>query len=292
MYFPYPPNVSDKMKINERSLSDFASFSDGTSKEGFLEKKGELNSSYKRRWFCLKGNLLFYFEKPGDKQPLGVIIVENCTLEVHDGERFAFCIQFPDIDTSGSTASKRTHILCAESEIELTKWMKAISSSSYAYMEMVVKQFEETVERLKSETEPESLDVAVAAVAAAGAVAGVVGMDQNSEACGERIAMLRNNKLSSSMKVRKRIEKEADDLQYLLPGPLESSKRSKSSENLSKLSQLARSPQFLRKKRDAMKDVPVKDYNRNDMSMEESGLTTFEHLHNKFGAAIWTKILT
>ena len=41
-----------------------------------------------------------------------------------------------------------------------------------------------------------------------------------------------------------------------------------------------------------MKDVPVKDYNRIDMSMEESGLTTFEHLHNKFGAAIWTKILT
>ena len=174
------------MKINERSLSDFASFSDGTSKEGFLEKKGELNSSYKRRWFCMKGNLLFYFEKPGDKQPLGVIIVENCTLEVHDGERFAFCIQFPDIDTSGSTASKRTHILCAESEIELTKWMKAISSSSYAYMEMVVKQFEEAVERLKSDTEPESSDVAAVAV-------GVVGIDQ---------------------KLKKTMEKESDDLHF------------------------------------------------------------------------------
>jgi len=260
------------MKINEKSLSDFACFSDGINKEGFLEKKGEVNSSYKKRWFSLKGNLLFYFEKPGDKQPLGVIIVENCTVEICDSERFAFCVRFPDIDSTGASTSKRTYVLCAENEDEMEKWMKAISSCSYAYIEMVVKDFEETLERLKSETEPES---------------------ESMEPACERIKSMRNNKLSSSMKVRKsRASKDKEeDMHYLLPGNLDVSKRSKSSENLSKLTHLARSPQFLRKKRDAMKE-PVKDAITLDDSTEESGLSTFEHLHNNFGAAIWTKILT
>jgi len=257
------------MKINEKSLSDFACFSDGVNKEGFLEKKGELNSSYKKRWFSLKGNLLFYFEKPGDKQPIGVIIVENCSVEICDSERCAFCLRFPDVDSTESSSSKRTYYLCAENEVEMEKWMKAISSSSYAYIEMVVKEFEETLQRLKSETEPEP-----------------------EPACA-RMMSIRNNKLSSSMKVKNSRTNKAkeEESHFLLPAEVDVPKRSKSSENLSKITHYARSPQFLRKKRDAMKE-PAKDALPSDAERDESGLSTFEHLHNDFGAAIWTKILT
>ena len=138
------------MKINEKSLLEYAYCNDGIEKEGFLQKKGEVNHSYKRRWFTLKGNLLFYFDKPGDKQALGVIIVENCSVEISDCDKFSFCIRFQDSD---GPAPSRTYVLCAESEREMEKWMKAITSSSYNYAQMVVKEFEKTLHRLKSEME-------------------------------------------------------------------------------------------------------------------------------------------
>lgn len=49
-------------------------------KEGYLMKKGEVNKGFQKRWFVLKGNLLFYFEKCTDREPLGVIILEGCTV--------------------------------------------------------------------------------------------------------------------------------------------------------------------------------------------------------------------
>lgn len=68
-----------KMKINEKNLCVFAT-SPPYDKEGFLYKRGEVNKSFQKRYFVLKGNLLFYFEKKGDKEPLGLIIVEGCTI--------------------------------------------------------------------------------------------------------------------------------------------------------------------------------------------------------------------
>lgn len=39
----------------------------------------QVSKTFQRRWFILKGNLLFYFEKKGEKDPLGLIILEGCT---------------------------------------------------------------------------------------------------------------------------------------------------------------------------------------------------------------------
>lgn len=69
------------MKINEKNLCAFAvSATYAADKEGYLMKKGEVNKGFQKRWFVLKGNLLFYFEKRQDKEPLGVIILEGCTI--------------------------------------------------------------------------------------------------------------------------------------------------------------------------------------------------------------------
>ena len=68
------------MKINEKSLVAFAVSNESVDKEGWLLKRADLNRNYQKRWFVLKGNLLFYFEKRGDKEPLGVIILEGCTV--------------------------------------------------------------------------------------------------------------------------------------------------------------------------------------------------------------------
>lgn len=69
------------MKINEKNLCAFAvSTTYVADKEVYLMKKGEVNKGFQKRWFVLKGNLLFYFEKRQDKEPLGAIILEGCTI--------------------------------------------------------------------------------------------------------------------------------------------------------------------------------------------------------------------
>ena len=44
----------------------------------------------------LRGNLLFYSEKKGDKEPIGVIILEGCTVELaeEETEHYAFKVGF------------------------------------------------------------------------------------------------------------------------------------------------------------------------------------------------------
>ncbi|KAH3889683.1 hypothetical protein DPMN_013745 [Dreissena polymorpha] len=60
------------MKINEKSLAKYAeSGARPPEREGYLLKKGDFHRSYQKRWFVLKGNLLFYFEKRIDKDPIG-----------------------------------------------------------------------------------------------------------------------------------------------------------------------------------------------------------------------------
>lgn len=68
------------MKINEKNLAAFATSATPVDREGWLVKRGEVNKGYQKRWFVLKGNLLFYFEKRGDKEPVGVIVLEGCTI--------------------------------------------------------------------------------------------------------------------------------------------------------------------------------------------------------------------
>lgn len=70
------------MKINEKPLCAYATSPTLVDKEGYLIKRGEGNKGFQRRWFVLKGNLLFYFEKRGDKEPIGVIILEGCSVGI------------------------------------------------------------------------------------------------------------------------------------------------------------------------------------------------------------------
>lgn len=133
------------MRLNERCVAEFSTSSAPTDKEGFLNKKGELNRGYQRRWFVLKGNLLYYFEKRSDKEPIGVVVLDNCHVELAEsGEPYAFQITF------GGDGS-RTYILGADTSKEMESWMRAITHSSYEYLKMMVESFESTLEKLTSE---------------------------------------------------------------------------------------------------------------------------------------------
>ena len=88
------------MKINEKNLIAIASGSNlATDKEGWLNKKNEVNKAFQKRWFVLKGNLLYYFEKKYDKEPVGLLIVEGCTVGKWIVLPFSWCFLFDfDLD--------------------------------------------------------------------------------------------------------------------------------------------------------------------------------------------------
>ncbi|XP_015268742.1 PREDICTED: sesquipedalian-1 [Gekko japonicus] len=131
------------MKLNERSLAFYATCDSPVDKAGFLHKKGERHTAYHRRWFVLKGNLLFYFEDRESREPVGVVILEDSTVELCDSsEEFAFAIRF-------GCAKSRTYVLAAESQAAMEAWVKALSRASFGYLRLVVRELEKQLEEMQ-----------------------------------------------------------------------------------------------------------------------------------------------
>ncbi|XP_070761006.1 sesquipedalian-1 [Enoplosus armatus] len=130
------------MKLNERSVAHYATCDSPPDKTGFLFKKGERNTAYHRRWFVLKGNMLFYFEERDSREPIGVIVLEGCTVELcESAEEFAFAIKF-------DCAKARVYKMAAENQAAMESWVKALSRASFDYMRLVVKELERQLEEI------------------------------------------------------------------------------------------------------------------------------------------------
>ncbi|CAF4957594.1 unnamed protein product [Pieris macdunnoughi] len=137
------------MKINDKNLCAFASSATPVDREGWLDLRGEVGKNYQRRWFTLKGNLLFYFDKKGDKEPVGVIILEGCTIELTEEESYSFKIVFP---CEGS----RTYFLCTNSQASMEAWMKALACASYDYMKLMVSELQRQLDEAQAEDAAEA----------------------------------------------------------------------------------------------------------------------------------------
>lgn len=130
------------MRLNERSVAYYATCDTPPDKTGFLFKKGERNPAYHRRWFVLKANMLFYFEERDSREPVGVIVLEGCTVELcESAEEFAFAIKF-------DCAKARVYKMAAESQAAMESWVKALSRASFDYMRLVVKELERQLEEI------------------------------------------------------------------------------------------------------------------------------------------------
>lgn len=130
------------MKINEKNLISFAASKSCIDREGWLGKRGEVNKSFQKRWFVLKGNLLFYFEKKDEKEPVGLVILEGCTVELAENEEtYAFKLVFHG-------AGNRTYILCANSQENMEQWMKALASASYDYVKLMVGELQRQLDEI------------------------------------------------------------------------------------------------------------------------------------------------
>ncbi|XP_050441769.1 sesquipedalian-1-like [Adelges cooleyi] len=138
------------MKINEKNLCAYSTSSSPIDKEGWLCKRGELNKGYQKRWFVLKGNLLFYFDRKADKEPVGVIILEGCTIELAENDdQFSFKIVFHG-------PNNRSYVLGAESQESMEQWMKALACASYDYIKLMVTDLQRQLQELEQTPAPSS----------------------------------------------------------------------------------------------------------------------------------------
>jgi len=90
------------------------------SREGWLTKQGGSIKTWKKRWFILKGNTLFYFKTRQDQDLTGSITLETaseCKIEKSGGKKFFFSV---------STA-KRTYVIWASKEDVRNDWVSAIN---------------------------------------------------------------------------------------------------------------------------------------------------------------------
>ncbi len=132
------------MKLNDRLLAKFATDYATADKEGFLLKKGEVNKGFQKRFFVLRGNLLFYFERRQDKEPIGVIIIENCRIELCSDETlpFPFQIVFEGVGT-------RKYVLAAETEDDMKAWMTKLTHAGHICITSMVNDLEERLADLQ-----------------------------------------------------------------------------------------------------------------------------------------------
>ncbi|XP_033208441.1 sesquipedalian-1-like [Belonocnema kinseyi] len=134
------------MKVNEKNMVAFATSATPVDREGWLNKRGEVNRGYQRRWFVLKGNILFYFDRRGDKEPVGMIVLEGCRIELaEDEEQFGFKIVF-------NGPNNRSYVLGAESQESMEQWMKALACASYDYMKLMVAELQRQLDTAEEET--------------------------------------------------------------------------------------------------------------------------------------------
>jgi len=137
------------MKINEKNLIYFAT-AEPYDKCGYLNKRGEVNRAWQKRWFILKGNLLFYFEKRYDKEPIGMIILEGCTVEMAEAEagsdQYCFKIIFHGLHN-------RIYVLSADSQTVMESWMKALTCAGYDYMKLMVAELQRQLRELEGKTD-------------------------------------------------------------------------------------------------------------------------------------------
>ncbi|KAJ3600907.1 hypothetical protein NHX12_031880, partial [Muraenolepis orangiensis] len=87
-----PPNLyesikSEPFKIPEDDGNDLTHTFFNPDREGWLLKLGGRVKTWKRRWFILTDNCLYYFEYTTDKEPRGIIPLENLSIREVDEPR-------------------------------------------------------------------------------------------------------------------------------------------------------------------------------------------------------------
>ncbi|KAF7261746.1 hypothetical protein EG68_00629 [Paragonimus skrjabini miyazakii] len=122
--------------LNPKTVIQFLSY-EREEKVGFLwKKRSEHKGSFKKRYFVACGNILAYYEKKLDRDPLGVLILEGHVIEMLDDLTMA--LRFP---TMGE--SSRSYVLRAESTTEIEQWMRVLSRSGIDFFTLTLEDLDD-----------------------------------------------------------------------------------------------------------------------------------------------------
>ncbi|CAC5359781.1 unnamed protein product [Mytilus coruscus] len=145
------------MRFNSKELTHIV-------EQGVVDKEGILSMKYKpegrifkkeetyiTRHCKLKGNLLFYYKNKESKnnrksssapylrtEPLGVLVLERCTIELDDEIDNAFIIVFE--------GDEPTYHFATRTETERDEWIQALHLSSYECLKMQLQSLREQIQ--------------------------------------------------------------------------------------------------------------------------------------------------
>lgn len=138
----YTSIQAEPFKIPEDDGNDLMHTFFNPDKEGWLWKQGGRYKSWKRRWFILNDNCLYYFEFTTDKEPRGIIPLENVDVRVVNEKskantfeifatRSGEVIKACKTDSDGRVVEGKHSVyrMSASWEEERDAWVKALSAS-------------------------------------------------------------------------------------------------------------------------------------------------------------------
>lgn len=131
----------EPFKIPEDDGNDLMHTFFNPDKEGWLSKQGGRYKSWKRRWFILNDNCLYYFEFTTDKEPRGIIPLENIKIRTIPDRNKQHCFELYSsgnevikackTDSEGKVVEGKHTVyrMSASTEDEKEDWIKCILQS-------------------------------------------------------------------------------------------------------------------------------------------------------------------
>ncbi|XP_063702865.1 uncharacterized protein LOC134832685 isoform X1 [Culicoides brevitarsis] len=137
----YDSIKTEPFKIPQDDGNDLMHTFFNPDKEGWLLKQGGRYKSWKRRWFILNDNCLYYFEYTTDKEPRGIIPLENIKVRSVQDRSKPHCfelyatenniIKACKTDSEGKVVEGKHTVyrMSAASEEEREEWIKCLNQS-------------------------------------------------------------------------------------------------------------------------------------------------------------------
>lgn len=93
-------------------------------KEGELKKQGHVVRNWKKRWFKIQNDMLFYFKDRGDAKPVGAVPLRMCRVNESDKGIGPFCFELT------SPRIGKSFLIQANNKNEVESWKKALEAGA------------------------------------------------------------------------------------------------------------------------------------------------------------------
>ncbi|KAK0132426.1 Cytohesin-2 [Merluccius polli] len=136
----YESIYNEPFKIPEDDGNDLTLTFFNPDREGWLLKRGGRVKTWKRRWFILTDNCLYYFQYTTDKDPIGIIPLENLSVRAIQDPTKQYCLELSSCTGQKIKACKivnralvegkhQAYRLSAASTQEQDSWITSIRAS-------------------------------------------------------------------------------------------------------------------------------------------------------------------